>query len=89
MLRRPFDPLGFLEDELRLEAILDPRGSIILKGMGSLAPRNRKRAKWELDTYDKLLRLQLDAPKREMWPSVRKLQAQGKIVIRGGKYMMP
>ncbi len=40
----PFDPLNFLEDELRLEVVLDPRGKIILKGMGSLAPRHRKRA---------------------------------------------
>lgn len=57
--------------------------------MGSLAPRHRKRAKWVLDTYDRLLDMQLDAPKRKVRPSVRKLLAQGKIVIRGGRYVVP
>jgi hypothetical protein len=38
--------------------------------------------------YDKLLRMQLDAPMREQRPSVNKLLAQGKIVIRNGKYTM-
>ena len=39
--------------------------------------------------YDKLLRMQLDAPKRELRPSVNKLLAQGKIVIKDKKYVLP
>lgn len=89
MHRTPFDPLSFLQGELRLKVELTPQGKIVLHGMSRLHPRHRKRAKWVLDTYERLLRMQLDAPKREMPPSVRKLLAQGKIVIRGGRHVVP
>jgi hypothetical protein len=86
MQTTPFDPLRFLEGEMRLRVELTPQGKIILHGMSRLHPRHRRRAKWVLDTYDRLLRMQLDAPAREMRPSVRKLLAQGKIGIRGGMW---
>ncbi|MFP4393440.1 MAG: hypothetical protein ACLFPG_11380 [Desulfohalobiaceae bacterium] len=85
----PFDPLSYLEGYMRLRVDLDPKGKIILRGLGRLEPRHAKRALWVRDTYDRLLRMQLDAPKREMRPSVRKLLAQVRIVIRGGKYVLP
>ncbi|MGM0424547.1 MAG: hypothetical protein ACQEQX_06475 [Thermodesulfobacteriota bacterium] len=60
---------------MKLKVELTSQGKIILHGMSRLHPRHRRRAKWVLDTYDRLLRMQLDAPKKEMRPSVRKLLA--------------
>ena len=84
-----FDPLRFLEHQLRLKVHLAPNGKILLYGMGDLSPKRRQQAMKVLKVYDRLLRMQLDAPKREMRPSVNKLLAQGKIVIKKGKYVLP
>ncbi len=69
------------------EFSLDSRGNIVVKGMWSLDPHQKKKARAVLQTYDKLLRLQLDAPSKNMRPSVRKLLAQGKIEIKDGQYV--
>lgn len=86
--RRLFDPLRYLEHGLRLEVSLDKDGSILLKGISSLPAKKRRQAKKVLDTYEKLLRIQLDAPARELRPSVQKLMAQGKISIKNGQYVL-
>ena len=36
--------------------------------------------------YPRILELQMDAPKRELRPSIRKLMAQGKVKIVKGRY---
>ena len=84
----PFDPLQYLESELRLDLNLDAKGNIVVEGMWQLNPHQKKKANDILKLYDKLLRLQLDAPSRMMRPSVRKLMAQGKIEIRNGQYVL-
>ena len=86
-MRTPFDPLQYLEYELRLDLSLDSQGGIVVKGMWSLHPHQNQKVQVILKTYDKLLRLQLDAPSRKIRPSVRKLLAQGKIAIRDGQYI--
>ncbi len=83
----PFDPLQFLEFEMRLDLDLDSNGQIKVKHMWSLEPPQKKKARAVLKTYDKLLRLQLDAPSKKMRPSVRKLLAQGEIEIRDEIYL--
>ncbi len=87
-MRTPFDPLHYLEYEMRLYLDLDSKGNIAIKGMWSLESHQKTKAQAVLDTYDKLLRLQLDAPSESMRPSVRKLLAQGKIEIRDGQYIL-
>ena len=86
-MHTPFDPLQFLYS-LYLDLSLSPDGQIKVSGLWSLPPHQQKRANAVLKTYDKLLRLQLDAPNKRMRPSVRKLLAQGKIEIRNGQYVM-
>ncbi len=86
-MRSPFDPLLFLESEYRLDLSLDSSGNVVVKGMWSLQLHQHKKARAILKTYDRLLKLQLDAPSERMRPSVRKLLAQGKIEIRGGQYV--
>ena len=88
-MRTPFDPLYYLISEFHLAIDLDSKGRIVAKDMWSLLPHQQKKANAVLKTYDKLLRLQLDAPSSPMRPSVRKLLAQGKIEIRGGEYYCP
>jgi hypothetical protein len=88
MLRRdPFDPLHYLERAIRVKVRLEKGGRIVLDGLGRLSQQNRRRAMWVLRTYEKLLRLQLDAPKPELRPSIRKLIAQGKLRIVNGTYV--
>ena len=85
--RRLFDPLRLLEHQLLLNVYQGQDGGIYLQGIGSLPHRKRKQAKWVLDNYEGLLRLQLDAPKKRLRPSVQKLLAQGKIRIVNGRYV--
>lgn len=40
-----------------------------------------------LDTYEGLLRMQLDAPRRELRPSLQKLIAQGRLSIGNDRYV--
>ena len=86
MPRTPFDPLLFLEGNLNLEVRLDTKGQITLDNLFNLPLDKRRQAQKVLGIYRKLLLMQLDAPKRSMRPSVRKLMAQGKIEIVDGKY---
>lgn len=65
---------------------LDEAGRILLYGMSGLHPRKKGQATWVVRTYEGLLRLQLDATKPELRPSVRKLMAQGKVEIVNGRY---
>ena len=41
-----------------------------------------------LKGYDRLLRMQLDAPTPELRPSINKLLAHGKIIIKKGHYVV-
>ena len=84
-----FDPLRFLEVQLRLQVKLDQNGKILLYGLNDLSAKRRQQAFKVVKVYDKLLRMQLDAPTRELRPSVNKLLAQGKIVIKNKKYVLP
>ncbi|MFO7801705.1 MAG: hypothetical protein R6V55_05375 [Desulfovermiculus sp.] len=84
-----FDPLRFLEVQLRLQVKLAPNGKIHLYGLNDLSAKRRQQAFKVVQVYDKLLRMQLDAPTRELRPSVNKLLAQGKIVIKNKKYVLP
>ncbi len=86
MPRTPFDPLDFLEGDLRLDVRLDSKGRIMLDNLFYLPLEKREQARNVLKIYRKLLLMQLNAPKESMRPSVRKLLAQGKIVIVDGKY---
>jgi len=62
---------------------------ILLHGLNDLSPKRRQQAFKVVKVYDKLLRMQMDAPTRELRPSVNKLLAQGKIVIKNKKYVLP
>jgi hypothetical protein len=84
-----FDPLRFLEVQLRLQVTLGRDGKILLHGLNDLSPKRRQQAFKVVKIYDKLLRMQLDAPTRELRPSVNKLLAQGKVVIKNKKYVLP
>jgi len=84
-----FDPLRFLEVQLRLQVTLGQDGKILLSGLNELSVKRRQQAFRVVQVYDKLLRMQLDAPKPELRPSVNKLLAQGKIVIKNKKYVLP
>jgi hypothetical protein len=84
-----FDPLRFLEHQLRLKVTLGQDGKIMLYGLNELSAKRRQQAFKVVKVYDKLLRMQLDAPKPELRPSVNKLLAQGKIVIKNKKYVLP
>ena len=83
--RKLFDPLYYLERDLRLKVKLDnKKGQILLDGLNSLGPHIAQRALGVVRTYDKLLRIQLSEPMR---PSVYKLIAQGKLEVRKGRYV--
>jgi hypothetical protein len=84
-----FDPLRFLEVQLRLQVTLGQNGKILLHGLNDLSPKRRQQAFKVVKIYDKLLRMQLDAPTRELRLSVNKLLAQGKVVIKNKKYVLP
>jgi hypothetical protein len=84
-----FDPLRFLEVQLRLQVTLGRDGKILLHGLNDLSPKRRQQAFNVVKVYDKLLRMQLDAPTRELRLSVNKLLAQGKVVIKNKKYVLP
>lgn len=85
-VRPPFDPLQFLYD-IRQDARLDKNGRIVLDGLSKIPTERRWEALKVVSMYEKLLRMQLDAPNEGMRPSVRKLLAQGKIKVEGGRYV--
>jgi hypothetical protein len=84
-----FDPLRFLEVQLRLQVTFGQNGKIMLYGLNDLSAKRRQQAFKVIKVYDKLLRMQLDAPTPQLRPSVNKLLAQGKIIIKKGKYVLP
>jgi len=58
----------------------------VLDGLAALPEEKQRQARNVVRAYPRLLELQLDAPKRELRPSVRKLMAQGKVEIVNGRY---
>ena len=83
----PFDPLLFLERTLRLKVFYSKRGThIVLHGLAALSKERQRQARWVVAHYPWILELQLDAPTRELRPSIRKLMAQGKVEIVKGRY---
>jgi hypothetical protein len=84
--RKLFDPLYYLQRELRLKVWIGRNDRILLDGLNSLGQEHVQRALWVVRTYDKLLRVQLNDPRR---PSVYKLIAQGKMAVRKGRYVSP
>lgn len=60
----------------------------MLDGLAALPEEKQQQARNVVRVYPKLLELQLDAPKRELRPSIRKLLAQGKVEIVKGRYRM-
>ena len=81
-----FDPLYYLQRELRLKVWIDNKDQILLDGLNYLGQEHVQRALWVVQTYDKLLRIQLNDPRR---PSVHKLIAQGKLAVKRGRYVKP
>lgn len=67
---------------------LDNKEQIRLDGYYSLSLKKRKQVDSALANYRPLLLMQLDAPNKGMRPSVRKLLAQGKVVVKDGRYVM-
>ena len=88
MLRRkPFDPLLFLERTLELRVYYSKTGShIVLDGIAALSEDKQRQARQVVRLYPRILELQMDAPKRELRSSIRKLLAQGKVEIVNGRY---
>ena len=87
LTRKPFDPLLFLERTLELKVYYSKHGThIVLDGIASLPENKKRQARQVVKLYPRVLELQLDAPKREMRPSVQKLMAQGKVEIVKGRY---
>ena len=84
----PVRPLRFLENQLLLAVVLGKDNRVHLEGISRLPLKKRRQAKWVLDNYEGLLRLQLDAPKRGLRPSVQKLLAQSKIRIENRHYVL-
>lgn len=86
LTQKPFDPLLFLERTLELKVYYSKRGThIVLDGLAALPEEKQRQARNVVSAYPRLLELQLDAPKRELRPSVHKLLAQGKVgIVRGG-----
>lgn len=84
----PFDPLNFLSCNLRLEVWLDEKEKIRLDGYYTLTLERRRQADYVLANYRPLLLMQLDAPSKGMRPSVRKLLAQGKVLVKDGRYVI-
>ena len=78
MHKQLIDSLRFLERQLLLSVEQGREDRIYLQGISKLPPQKKKQAKWVLGNYDGFLRLQLDAPKKELRPSTQKLIAQGK-----------
>ena len=89
MLRQePFDPLIFLERQLLLTVRMEETGTILVYGISKLHSNKQKQVSWTVRTYAGLLRLQLNASKPELRPSVQKLMAQGKVGIKNGRYYL-
>lgn len=86
LYQKPFDPLGYLYS-LRLDAKLGENGEIILLNTNEVPAHKWEQVRYVVSTYAGLLRMQLDAPSKEMRPSVRKLLAQGKIRVEKGEYI--
>lgn len=80
-----FDPLRYLEREIRCEVVLDDTGAVRLKFDRQHNPENIKKARAVAKRYDRLLTLQLS----EGGQSVQKLLALGKIKLVGGRYRLP
>jgi len=72
-----FDPLRFLEHQLRLQVTLGQNGKILLYSLNELSPKRRQQAFRVVQVYDNLLRMQLDAPKPELRPSVNSKHSGG------------
>jgi hypothetical protein len=85
--RTLFDPLFFLEYDLRLDVSLEGNGHIRLDGLNSIPAHQRRMAMKVVKIYKALLCLQLDVSDKKMRPSVQKLIAQGKIRLEKGYYL--
>ncbi|HMB30626.1 MAG TPA: hypothetical protein VKN82_02245 [Desulfohalobiaceae bacterium] len=81
-----FDPLFFLEYDLRLTVSLEGNGYIRLDGLRILPAHQRRMTMKYIRIYKGLLCMQQDAPRR-MRPSLQKLIAQGKIRLEKGQYV--
>jgi hypothetical protein len=79
MARALFDPLRYIEEELRIQVELDANGS---PKLGPGHPINREKAQRVLATYSDLVALQVRKGRR----SIQWLMAHGKIHLEGGRY---
>lgn len=59
---------------------------IVLDGIAMLSEDKQNQARQVVRMYPRILELQMDAPKQELRPSIRKLMAQGKVEIVKGRY---
>jgi len=82
---RLFDPLLYLENELRCRVSLEAAGEVRLQFDRQHSDENIRKAKAVAKRYARLLALQL----REGRKSVQKLMAHGKIRLVAGQYRLP
>ena len=80
-----FAPLRFLENEIFAKVDLGPDGKPRLTFDRKHAPDRIRQAQAIAKRFDRLLALQLAHGRA----SVQKLLAQGKIELRGGRYVVP
>jgi hypothetical protein len=78
-----FDPLRYLRRNLKCEVALDPSGEVRLAFARWQQQPTIGKARAVLESYRALVRLQVEND----GASVRKLLAQGKIELRGGRYV--
>jgi len=89
LTRKPFDPLLSLERNLELNVYYSKRGiHIVLHGLAAFPEDKQRQARQVVKLYPRILKLQLDAPKRELRPSVCKLMVQGNVEIVRGRYLV-
>jgi hypothetical protein len=78
-----FDPLHYLQRNLKCRVILDETGEVRLAFAFRQQQPTIQKARTVLENYRGLLKLQLE----NNGASVRKLIAQGKLRIEGGRFI--
>jgi hypothetical protein len=77
-----FDPLHFLQRNLKCQVVLDKQGEVRLSFAFKQQQPTILKARKVLQAYRGLLKFQLE----NGGASVRKLMAQGKLKIEGGRF---
>lgn len=62
----PFDPLNYLERQLRLRVNHSKDDRILVGGLSRLPEHRKEKAVWVVNNYKELLKMQLDAESNEL-----------------------